>query len=223
MAGEDNKSPLANNDKILDQAALAQQNKVLKKSAVNDSQNLTQQDSFDYGDVVKYKQKTYIVYDAYIKEGGTSSWIANNPGNIMASSEAENYNAFNGKYIEYKINGGLHRFAIFPSEEIGFAAIKKWLQHPKRINSNIQTVISWYAPATDGNDPNSYSSKVAKALNVPITHKIKDLNPEQLDIMATKIKEVEGWKPGRTLTYDQTQINHPSLPQVFNGRLPVLV
>jgi hypothetical protein len=147
-------------------------------------------DDMEAGSVVSLLGIDHVFYDDQMRTGGSASWNNRNPGNIVYSAgTAEGDGAFAGKH-----NG---RFAIFPSEDIGFEAIRRVLRrHPER---TILDEMKVYAPAGDGpNDPVRYAEQVAGSLGVGTDTTLGDLGDEQLTAAAAAIRQIEGWHEGES-------------------------
>lgn len=85
---------------------------------------------------------------------GSVSYRNNNPGNLVYVGQAGATGA--------DANG----FAIFPSYAAGLQALDDQIQLYAGRGLSIQGMMNIYAPASDGNDPNSYASQIASALGV---------------------------------------------------------
>jgi hypothetical protein len=153
--------------------------------------------------------QTYVLYQKEVRTGGSSSWLANNPGNMDYSLDLVDWGAYEGK----KLAWGKHRFAIFPDEPTGRRAVQNFLRKHQGMR-DLTLMMNLFAPAGDlGNDPTRYSKAVASALNVPVTTLVKDLSDKQLGVFASTIESVEGWKPGSTYARGD-----PSLPKEIRDR-----
>jgi hypothetical protein len=155
-------------------------------------------------EAVEVAGQSYVLYETEVRTAGSSSWLANNPGNMDYTPDLVEWGAYEGK----KLKWGKHRFAIFPNEETGLRAVRRFLRkHQGR--RDITLMMNLFAPAGDlSNDPQLYSKRVATALGVPVGTLVKDLTDEQLVVFATTIKEVEGWKEGQTY-----RRGDPALPE----------
>jgi hypothetical protein len=92
---------------------------------------------------------------------GTLSWRNNNPGNIKYGPFAKSCGA----------TGSNSSFAVFPSYEVGFEALKTLVRNAATGKSSIyrpdMTVAQFfavYAPSADNNDPQSYAAAVGKRI-----------------------------------------------------------
>jgi len=104
---------------------------------------------------------------------GTPAWRNNNPGNIKNGPFARNCGGIGQDELG---------FAVFPTYEKGFAALKLLVTNAATGKSDIykptDTILQFfkkYAPAEDDNDPLSYATEVALKLGVPISFKIQHL------------------------------------------------
>jgi hypothetical protein len=118
---------------------------------------------------------------------GSLTWRANNPGALRSSQLTKRMGE-----IGMTANG----FAIFPDEETGRRAQLALLKTPRYQNKTIAQAINIYAPALDGNNPQSYAAKVARDLMVSVNTFMRDLSDNQLIQVAATIRRIEGWRPG---------------------------
>ena len=155
-------------------------------------------------EAVEVGGQSYVLYQTEVRTGGSSSWLANNPGNMDYTPDLVEWGAYDGK----KLKWGKHRFAIFPNEETGLSAVQRFLRkHQGR--RDLTLMMNLFAPAGDlSNDPQLYAKRVATALGVPVGTLVKDLTDEQLAVFASTIKDVEGWTKGQTY-----QRGDPALPE----------
>jgi hypothetical protein len=159
------------------------------------------------GDVIASGGKTYIIFADEVRQGGSCSWVARNPGNIR---NGDGVGALAGKQHPCGSSG---MFAIFPDEATGFAAISRVLRGYGHIT--VQKAMEKYAPAGDGsNDPNAYARNVASRMGVTVGTFLDTLNDSQLETFATAVKGVEGWITGKAFARDDA-----SLPQDIRSRL----
>jgi hypothetical protein len=152
--------------------------------------------------------KKYVLYQKEVRFDGSSSWLANNPGNMDYTENTKNWGAYEGKGLPW----GKHNFAIFPTEETGLAAVRSFLRKFQSERS-ITLMMNLFAPASDKNDPNSYAAQVAKKLGVPVSTLVKTLDDTQIANFALAIQEVEGWKVGTTKPRGD-----PALPEDIRKR-----
>jgi hypothetical protein len=155
-------------------------------------------------EAVEVAGKSYVLYQTEVRTGGSSSWLANNPGNLDYTPELAEWGAYEGKSLKW----GAHRFAIFPDLRTGLRAVQRFLRtHQGR--RDITLMMNMFAPAGDlGNDPQLYAKRVAKAVGVPVGTLVSDLSDEQLSSFADAIMSVEGWKEGTTY-----RRGDPALPE----------
>ena len=156
---------------------------------------------------------TYVLYQTKVRGGGSSAWLANNPGNLDYTADTVAW----GGYEDKKLVWGQHRFAIFPNEEQGLAAVRAFLRKHQTIR-NITLMMNLFAPASDiGNKPNKYAEDVAARLGPPVTVNtlVRDLSDDQIRIFAEVIKEKEGWTPGPV---NDVPRGDPSLPEAIRNR-----
>lgn len=135
---------------------------------------------------------TYVIFTDEVRQGGSVSWRARNPGNIRDGST---YGAYHGKKVSAGSSG---HFAVFPDEATGFAAIKSVLHHYGHVT--VAQAMSKYAPASDHNDPVAYARHVAGQMGVPVTTYVDQLSDDQMTVFAEAIRSFEGWTAGHTFT-----------------------
>ncbi len=124
----------------------------------------------------------------YKRTGGTRAWRNNNPGNIIASDFARRMGAIG--------QGG--RFAVFPDEETGMRAIGALMRTDSYRNRTIADAISRYAPPHE-NDTAAYHRRLQKLTGLPLNKYVRDLSDTELSRVAVAIREIEGWRPGKTI------------------------
>jgi len=155
-------------------------------------------------EAVEVAGRSFVLYQTEVRTGGSSSWLANNPGNMDYTPDLVGWGAYDGK----KLKWGKHRFAIFPNEETGLRAVRRFLRkHQGR--RDLTLMMNLFAPAGDlSNDPQLYARRVASALGVPVGTLVRDLTDEQLAVFASTIRDVEGWTKGQTY-----RRGDPALPE----------
>lgn len=103
----------------------------------------------------------------------------NNPGNIEYGPFAQRLGA----------TGSDGRFAIFPSMEAGYAAQERLIgSYMERGLTTPEAIIGRWAPASDGNDVNSYAARVSRALGLQPGQTI---TPDMVPRLAEAMAEVE--------------------------------
>jgi hypothetical protein len=182
-----------------------------------------------FGDVVVVGGKIYVIHRDEVRSGGTSSWLAINPGNMDYTSQQETFGCYKGKKLTWgKPEKGKkrHQFAIFPDEATGMAAVRKFLR-ANQTTRTIRLMMKLFAPKTDGNKEDVYASRIVDALNarpdvtpkkVDIETRVMDLSDAQIEVYASTIRREEG--------FDDTQVPHqtfkhsdPTLPQEVQDRI----
>jgi hypothetical protein len=138
---------------------------------------------------------------------GTHAWLNNNPGNLTGRPGGPDYGQYQGKF-------NWHSFLIFPSFDAGFAAIAAFLRGAGYRDLSVQDAFRKYAPASDGNAPDTYAASVAQAAGVPVGTPVRGLNDDQMLLMQNKIAEIEGSVAGLVLSADS-----PELPEEIRSRL----
>ena len=127
--------------------------------------------------------------------GGNRTWRNQNPGNIGAGPQAKRYGAI-GKA------GG---FAVFPSYDVGRAAIFSLLKSPNYVNLSIWDAIPQYSPSGE-NDITWYRNIVKQASGLDLRRKIKDLSSAELERYVAAIERAEGkFKPGKIMKVQPKQ------------------
>ena len=140
----------------------------------------------------------HVIYAKEVRAGGTIAWRNNNPGNIRTGKFAESHGAFKGKK-----NKG---FAIFPTHDVGFAAIVALLKTDAYRPLTVVQCMQKYAPASDNNDPAAYAAKVSKSTGLPPNRILGSMSEDDLKKFALAIERVEGWKAGTVYTWTDTRL-----------------
>jgi hypothetical protein len=160
--------------------------------------------------VIAVGDQSYVLYPNEVRTKGSSSWLANNPGNLDATDDTDEWGAFRGK----KLPWGQHGFAIFPDEEAGLSAVRAYLRRNQR-ERDITLMMNMFAPMGDlANNPTKYAEAIAKKLNVPVNTLVKNMTDDQIKNFALEIQRVEGWKVGTTYT----SRDDPALPDEVRGK-----
>ncbi|MCQ2599049.1 MAG: hypothetical protein MJ187_01575 [Alphaproteobacteria bacterium] len=121
------------------------------------------------------------------RSNGSAAWRNFNPGNIQYGKFAQSMGAI----------GRAGRWAVFPDEETGMAAIRALMRTGSYRNLTIAHAIEKYAPPHE-NDTVAYYNHIEKLTGLSINRRVGDLNDAELDSMAHAIKIIEGWIPGQT-------------------------
>jgi hypothetical protein len=133
----------------------------------------------------------------------------NNPGNVE-------YGDFARKHGVVGRDGG---FAIFPSAEVGWAALDALLRSDYQAMT-IDEAIRTYAPRKNRsgqviNDTAKYQASVRAALGVPGGTKISSLTPEQFEILKQTIAQIEGFNEKRPKKKAKVIRELPTRPNVI--------
>jgi len=161
-------------------------------------------------EAIEVHGRSYVLYQTEVRTGGSSSWLANNPGNLDYTSDTADWGAYENK----KLKWGLHGFAIFPNEETGLKAVRSYLRK-YQTTRDIRLMMNMFAPAGDlANKPSEYAKSVASKLGVPVTTLVKDLSDGQIANFALEIQRVEGWKPAPKMYHR----GDPDLPEEVRAR-----
>lgn len=130
------------------------------------------------------------------RTGGSISWRANNPGNVMYGPVAKSFGALGS----IKAADG-EPVAIMPTLEHGWKlAITQW-RRPKYNNLTINQGCRIWATAVGkyaGISP--YTLALANAAGVSVHTKVSELSDEQLKNMVKKQAKLEGFKVGTVTT-----------------------
>src|SRR5215475_6246034 len=70
-------------------------------------------------EAIKVGGMSYVLYQTKVRGGGSSAWLANNPGNMDYTADTVAWGCYEGKALPW----GQHRFAIFQTEDLGLAAV----------------------------------------------------------------------------------------------------
>jgi hypothetical protein len=86
----------------------------------------------------------------------------------------------------------MHGFAIYPDDATGWKALDSNL-HSLYLDKSIAATMKVFAPASDGNDPVAYANALGKAVGVPVSTRVGDLSPAQLNTFEHQISVQEGF------------------------------
>lgn len=162
--------------------------------------------------------RTYVAKDGSTHQriGGSRAWRNKNEGNIVYGSFARRYGA-----IGHDQNVAGHTMAVFPTEEAGRRAKAALLfESPKYRNLSLHDAIYRYAPPKDRqgrviNNTAAYYSCVLDAVggrNKPMSR----YTAAEREAIMQRMREVEGWKPGRVVGNDTSAVSLQGTP---SGRL----
>jgi hypothetical protein len=133
------------------------------------------------------------------KRMGTAAWRMNNPGNLRGKG------TFLDKMPGYIGEGNAGEsgwFSVFKTKEDGAKAREELLFSGRSKiylpESSIRSAMTSYAPPKE-NDTEAYIAQVAKAIGVPDSTKIKDLNGAQKTAWLDAITKHEGNRVGKTV------------------------
>lgn len=129
---------------------------------------------------------------------GTLAYQNNNPGNLRYVGQAG-------------ATQGAGGFAKFPSYDAGVAALQNQIQIYAGQGLTIQQMMNIYAPASDGNDPNSYANTIASALGVSADTPLQSLSDDQLASIA------DGTSPDLSSSIDGIDPTDPTTLAVIGG------
>ncbi len=123
--------------------------------------------------------------------GGTWAWRNHNPGNIVSGSISHRHGQ-----IGFACSSPTgDKFAIFPDDESGHAALIESLQttfHEK----SIPDLVKIYAPPTE-NDIVTYEKHLRSKTGVTDDRAVKDFTSEEFQKLWQAIELIEGYKVGK--------------------------
>jgi hypothetical protein len=135
----------------------------------------------------------YVVYQSAVRVGGTRAWRNNNPGNIVRGQFTQNSGDI----------GTDGRFAIFPDEATGMAALLSLLRTNTYQSLTIKDAIFKYAPPNENNS-DAYVMFIQRQTGLDINRKMSSLSEAELNSVAGAIKVQEGWKVGNVYSCSDT-------------------
>ena len=139
------------------------------------------------------KGSSAVIYTAadgsrLLRLGGSRSWRNNNPGNMRYTEFTRDQGAI----------GTAGKFAVFPSVEIGRAALSLLLRGTKYFNLSISKAISRYAPPEE-NGTENYERLITKLTGLDVTRKLSDLNSTEFVKVVSAIETIEGYAAGKEI------------------------
>jgi RHS repeat-associated protein len=124
-----------------------------------------------------------------IRTGGTKAWRNNNPGNLVYGPFAREHGAIGRDW------GG---FAIFGDDGDGARAQEALLRTGTYHNISLDSTISLYAPPCC-NDTRRYQELVRGATGASGGTLLRQLSPTQMQSLLAKMREHEGYRPGKII------------------------
>ena len=122
-----------------------------------------------------------------VRKGGTRAWRNNNPGNIEAGSRANSLGAI----------GSDGRFAIFPDEATGEAALEAELNSSRYSSLTIDRAIEKRTPSKEkGNNTEQTKALIKQISGLSGQETIDQLSPIEKQRLYNAIRRTEGWRPG---------------------------
>jgi hypothetical protein len=115
----------------------------------------------------------YVVYGDRLRVSGSCAWRNNNPGNIESGPFTRTHGAI----------GSDGRFAVFPNEATGMAAIVALLRSRYYSGQSIAEVIKKYAPPNE-NDTRAYIARVQRQTGLPADTVVSALDDAHLAVIA---------------------------------------
>ncbi len=149
----------------------------------NKNENIVFDERYGVKIVLGKKTVKYIYKDGTVevRQGGTLPWRNKNPGAIRKSEMSV---------------GTANKFAVFPSEEVGFEALRALLRGENYRNLTLKSAIFKYAPPHE-NNTTKYQADIKRLTGVDLNKKLCDLNEEEFERVVKTIKQIEGWVPGK--------------------------
>jgi len=133
---------------------------------------------------------------------GSKAWRHNNPGNLAMGSHARQNGAIgSASYIVVNEKGEEQKytFAIFPSYEIGKAAMIALLKGPRYSKLNLETLPRVYTGVKDG-EPDTieaiaYRDFLRKYTKLDVDKTVQSLTEDEFNTLIKKMENYEGWHP----------------------------
>ena len=160
-------------------------------------ENIIDKDTVVWEEITPHAIKAYqenkdVLYimntgDTIRRVGGTLAWRNNNPGNLAYGEFARENGA---------IGKGPRKFAVFPDEATGRAALSALLRSEKYNKLTIANAIVKYAPPVE-NDVALYHNRLRKMTGLNLDTRICDLDSAQMAKVTDAICVIEGWRAGR--------------------------
>lgn len=116
----------------------------------------------------------------FIARGGHRNYRNNNPGNLVSGTVSKR----NGQI------GVVARFAVFPTEEAGWNALRDCLKNTYG-NYTIIEMVPKYAPSHE-NDTDAYVATLLKNTGISKNKRINQLTKDEFEALVKTIARVEG-------------------------------
>lgn len=133
---------------------------------------------------------------------GSKAWRHNNPGNLASGGHTRQHGAIgSASYITIDGQGKEQKrtFSIFPSYEVGQAAMIALLKGPKYAQLTLELLPRKYTGVEDGapdtKEATAYRDFLRKSTNLDVTRTIQSLSNDEFNILIKKMENYEGWHP----------------------------
>ncbi len=133
---------------------------------------------------------------------GSKAWRHNNPGNLVIGPHARQHGAIgSAEYIEVDEKGKKKKytFAIFPSYEIGHAAMIALFKEERFLKITLEDLPRKYTGVEDGQPDTkeaiAYRDFLRTSTKFDMKRTIRSLSNDEFNILIKKMENYEGWHP----------------------------
>jgi hypothetical protein len=133
---------------------------------------------------------------------GSKAWRHNNPGNLAMGPHARQHGAIGSASYKTLDEEGKEReynFAIFPSREIGHAAMVALLKEDRYLQLTLEALPRKYTGVKDGKPDTkeaiAYRDFLKKATKFDMSRTIQSLDDTEFNTLIKKMQNYEGWHP----------------------------
>ena len=133
---------------------------------------------------------------------GSKAWRHNNPGNLASGSHVKQHGTIgSASYLTTNEQGKEQKytFAIFPSYEVGRAAMIALLKEPKYSKLTLNILPRKYTGVADGKPDTkeaiAYRDFLRKSTKLDMSRTIQSLTGDEFNTLIKKMENYEGWHP----------------------------
>lgn len=133
---------------------------------------------------------------------GSKAWRHNNPGNLAIGPHARQHGAIgfaSYKTLDEEGNEKEYIFAIFPSYEVGRAAMVALLKEERYLQLTLEVLPRKYTGVKDGKPDTkeviAYRDFLRKSTKFDMERTIRSLSDDEFNTLIKKMENYEGWHP----------------------------
>jgi len=133
---------------------------------------------------------------------GSKAWRHNNPGNLVSGPHSKKHGAIGSATYTTKNEQDKEQkftFAIFPSCEVGHAAMIALLKEPRYLKLTLEELSRKYTGVEDGKPDTkeaiAYRDFLKKSTKFDMVRTLQSLTEDEFNTLIKKMQNYEGWHP----------------------------